>query len=136
MTPDELVDEAGRLRTVITDSAGHLQAIYGHLHTRVRRAPSDEATSSYMNVVNAGKRFSGMVIQAAKRVDVFDRMLVKVKQDQEESVHEKARQEERKKRARESQEASEKRDRAFRSRLFGYNPQVTQDDLIELFGGD
>lgn len=83
MTPDELCQEAMRLREGLVATAEHLHAVYATLYTRVRRNPSEDAAPAYIAVANAGKRLSGMVLQGLRRAIHFDRVLVAAKQDLE-----------------------------------------------------
>lgn len=75
ISPQELVDEAKKLRETISDSATRLGELYRSLYTYARRRPTDESTSTYLVVANAGVRFAGMVLQGAQRAKSTDRVL-------------------------------------------------------------
>lgn len=66
MGVNELCDEAVRIRDLIVDHSAQLNEIYATLYSRARRM-ADEASYSYISIANSGKRFSGMVYQAARR---------------------------------------------------------------------
>lgn len=66
MSPVELCEEAARVRSLITDHAEKLSMIYSSLYSNARRT-LDDMSYSYISIANSGKRFSGMVIQAARR---------------------------------------------------------------------
>lgn len=141
MGPEELCREASRLREHIGASAERLGQIYGVLYSAVsRRTSSSEMTTgevyAYRSVANAGKRLAGMVQQAVKRTSYVDRLVQAAKADAEEAEREKKRKEAEQERTAATRDAAGKREAAFRERLFGYDPQVTQEDLIELYGED
>jgi hypothetical protein len=80
----ELCDEAVRIRNLIVDHSEKLNEIYATLYSKARRT-SDEASYSYISIANSGKRFSGMVYQAARRTaGVETRILTVVARDTEE----------------------------------------------------
>lgn len=81
MTPEELCEEAARLREHISQSAEKLAGLYMLLYSNIRRSPADDLTSAYIAVANSGKRLAGMVIQGIRRAGSFDRVLVASKQD-------------------------------------------------------
>jgi hypothetical protein len=67
MTPDELCEEAARLREHISQSAEKLAGLYMLLYSNIRRRPADDLTSAYLTVANSGKRLAGMVVQGIRR---------------------------------------------------------------------
>lgn len=69
MTPEELCQEANRLRRSISSAAEHLGSVYEALYTRMRRTPSDDMTYAFLSVANSGKRFAGMIVSAARRTE-------------------------------------------------------------------
>jgi hypothetical protein len=84
MSIGELCDEAVRIRNLMVDHSEKLIEIYATLYSKARRA-SDEASYSYISIANSGKRFSGMVYQAARRTaGVENRILTVVARDTEE----------------------------------------------------
>lgn len=139
MSPEELCEEASRLRTAISKSAERLGDLYGMLYSSVRRGShvSTGEVYAYISVANAGKRLAGMIVQAVRRTNGVDKVLVTARADAEEAERQRL-QKEREEKDREDREkrrlTAEKVDREFKERLFGYDPQVTQDDLIELYG--
>jgi hypothetical protein len=66
MSIEELCEEAVRVRDLIVDHSSKLNEIYATLYSKARRV-ADEASYSYISIANSGKRFSGMVFQAARR---------------------------------------------------------------------
>jgi hypothetical protein len=80
---DELCAEAVRIRDLMVDHSEKLNEIYTTLYSKARRV-SDEAAYSYISIANSGKRFSGMVHQAARRTaGVENRILTVVARDLE-----------------------------------------------------
>jgi hypothetical protein len=84
MSAGELCQEAVRIRDLMVDHSSKLNEIYATLYSKARRA-SDEASYSYISIANSGKRFSGMIYQAARRTaGVENRILTVVARDTEE----------------------------------------------------
>lgn len=144
MTPDELCKEAHRVREHIASAAELLGGIYSTLYTSVRRPPRSSSTNplsngetyAYVSVANAGKRLSGMVLQAVKRTSAMDKLVQSAKADAEEAEKDKLRKVAEEQRHQDKQRKEQDLEREFRARLFGYDPQTTQEDLIELYGDD
>lgn len=141
MSPEELCTEAAHLREAIASSAEKLGDVYGVLYSSVSRRTSSSIMTNgeayaYRSVANAGKRLAGMVLQAVKRTSYVDRLVQTAKAEAEEAAREQKRKEAEAERSQASKQETERREREFRERLFGYDPQVTQDDLIELYGED
>lgn len=137
MSVDELMREAGQVRSVVATHAERLQTIYTLVYAKVRKQTADETTSSYINVASAGKRFAGMVLQAARRTANFDRILAAAKQREAISVREREEAEEAEKRVeakRGAEQAAEKKRQA--ARLGEGYPLSSEDDLIQLYGED
>lgn len=135
MSVDELMTEATDLRAALSRDAERLQTIYTLVYSKVRRSPADETTSSYINVANAGRRFSGMVLQASRRTANFDRILAAAKEREAESVKERQETEAAEKLAAEKKAAEKKASNDRRARLLGEGyPMTSEDDLIELYG--
>lgn len=83
MSIGELCDEAVRVRNLMVEHSEKLNEIYGALYSKARRS-ADEASYSYISIANSGKRFSGMVYQAARRTaGVETRILTVVARDAE-----------------------------------------------------
>jgi len=83
MSIDELCDEAVRVRNLMVEHSEKLNEIYATLYSKARRS-ADEASYSYISIANSGKRFSGMVYQAARRTaGVETRILTVVARDME-----------------------------------------------------
>jgi len=120
MTPEELCEEAARLREHISQSAEKLAGLYMLLYSNVRRRPSDDLTNAYLAVANSGKRLAGMVIQGIRRAGSFDRVLVASKQDIEDRLR-------REKEAKARKEAAE---------VKKAKKAATQDPLSALYGPD
>jgi hypothetical protein len=84
MSVEELCDEAVRVRNLMLGHSENLIGIYTILYSKARRA-SDSTSYSYISIANSGKRFSGMVCQAARRTaGVENRILTVVARDIEE----------------------------------------------------
>jgi hypothetical protein len=80
---DELCEEAVRIRDLMVDHSARLNEIYASLYTKARRM-ADESSYSYISIANSGKRFSGMVFQAARRTaGLENRILTVVSRDAE-----------------------------------------------------
>lgn len=71
MTPAELCETASEVRKGITASAEKLGALYALLHTKVRRSPDDMAYT-YLSVASAGRRLSGVILQATRRTESLE----------------------------------------------------------------
>jgi cell division septum initiation protein DivIVA len=83
MSISELCEEAVRVRDLIVDHSSKLNEIYATLYAKARRV-ADEASYSYISIANSGKRFSGMVFQAARRTaGLENRILTVVARDTE-----------------------------------------------------
>ena len=83
MSIEELCEEAVRIRDLMVDHSTSLNEIYAALYTKARRM-ADESSYSYISIANSGKRFSGMVYQAARRTaGVENRILTVVSRDAE-----------------------------------------------------
>jgi hypothetical protein len=83
MSVGELCDEAVRVRNLMIEHSEKLNEIYATLYSKARRS-ADEASYSYISIANSGKRFSGMVYQAARRTaGVETRILTVVARDTE-----------------------------------------------------
>lgn len=142
MAPDELCREASKMRDHIATAAERLGEIYSVLYTTVRQrrtAASELSTGevyAYTSVANAGKRLAGIVIQAVKRTSYVDKLVDNAKADAEQAERDRVQQEQEVQRSVAVKEAADRREKDFRARLFGFDPQVTQDDLIELYGED
>ena len=81
---EELCDEAVRVRNLMMENSERLNEIYATLYTMARRM-ANEASYQYISIANSGKRFSGMVYQAARRTaGVENRILTGVARDAEE----------------------------------------------------
>jgi hypothetical protein len=66
MSIGELCDEAVRVRNLMVEHSEKLNEIYATLYSKARRS-ADETSYYYISIANSGKRFSGMVYQAARR---------------------------------------------------------------------
>lgn len=83
MSIEELCAEAVRIRNLMIEHSERLNEIYATLYSRARRM-ADESSYSYISIANSGKRFSGMVYQAARRTaGVENRILTVVSRDTE-----------------------------------------------------
>ncbi len=142
MAPDELCGEASKMREHIATAAERLGEIYATLYTTVRQrrtAASELSTGevyAYTSVAKAGQRLAGIVLQAVKRTSYIDRLVENAKTDAEQAERDRRDQEKEIERRTAVKAATERREREFSDRLFGFDPQVTQDDLIELYGND
>lgn len=143
MTPDELCEEAARLREHISQSAEKLAGLYMLLYSNIRRRPADDLTSAYLTVANSGKRLAGMVVQGIRRAGSFDRVLVASKQEVTDRLH---REKEAQVRKELAEEKKVKRAQVERDRLLALygpefdpmNPQLfdgsSSSDLDDLYG--
>jgi hypothetical protein len=81
MSVEELCEEAVRIRNLMIEHSERLNEIYATLYSRARRM-ADESSYSYISIANSGKRFSGMVYQAARRTaGVENRILTVVSRE-------------------------------------------------------
>lgn len=141
MSPDELCAEAGRIRQELSASSDRLGQVYDFLYRSSRRnvRASAEETRAYVTLANAGKRLVGMMSQAIRRTSAVDQAVMVAKSNALEAEERRLRQEKSKEarsQKRKAQEEREKADKIFHDRLFGSDPETTQDDLIELYGKD
>ncbi len=141
MSPEELCREAAQIRSEVSKSSERLGQIYDVLYRSARRnvkASADE-TRMLITTANAGKRLVGVLTQAIRRASISDRAILVAKahaiEDEERRIRAEQARLGRDKR-RQAQEKKDEEDRAFRERLFGSDPDTTQDDLIELYGKD
>lgn len=98
LNADELHAEAAKIRKEIVASAERLTKVCETLYTMVRRNPSDD-TSAFVSIANANKRFSGSVLQGAKRTESVDRILIASRRASQEEQERREQLEARKKRA-------------------------------------
>jgi hypothetical protein len=97
---EDLVREAAEHRAAIGRSLEALSAVYEALDRRARRpdptpppgpegarlhAIEQDTARAYLHVAQAGRRFVGMVLQALKRSEVFDRNVATTRQASEDA---------------------------------------------------
>lgn len=131
MTPAELCEEANFLRSSLNELAERLSSVYGQLHNTARKGAEGESVYSYLSVANAGRRFSGMILQASRRSSTVEGRLTLAIQREEEEKAQRARDEVQK------LESSERRRRSREERadpleaLFGVvNPKMDADQTL------
>jgi hypothetical protein len=131
MSIEELCAEAVRIRDLMVDHSEKLNEIYATLYSKARRA-ADEASYSYISIANSGKRFSGMVYQAARRTaGVENRILTVVARDLEDRNRQKQIEAERLARREAERQKSTSSSKDPLEALYGI-PQVTpnEEDLV------
>ncbi len=84
MSIEQLCAEAVRVRELMVRNSERLNEIYATLYTMARRM-ANESSYPYISIANFGKRFSGMVYQAARRTaGLENRILTGVAREVEE----------------------------------------------------
>lgn len=84
MSIEQLCAEAVRVRELMVQNSERLNEVYAMLYTRARRM-ANESSYQYISIANFGKRFSGMVYQAARRTaGLENRILTGVAREAEE----------------------------------------------------
>jgi len=130
MSLDELCAEAVRIRDLMMDHSEKLNEIYATLYSKARRA-ADEASYSYISIANSGKRFSGMVYQAARRTaGVENRILTVVARDTEDRNRQKQVEAERLARREAEQQKSTSSPKDPLEALYGIPQGTSGEDLV------
>lgn len=131
MSIGELCEEAVRVRDLIVDHSGKLNEIYATLYAKARRV-ADEASYSYISIANSGKRFSGMVFQAARRTaGLENRILTVVARDTEDRNRQKQLDTQRSARIEADKQKKASASRDPLEALYGIPPMSTEEvDLV------
>jgi hypothetical protein len=125
MTVAELVREGADLRKKLSESANQLSEVYRALHTKMRRQPADDETSTYLMLASMGQRLAGMVIQGVKRSSSVDRLVDSLPTEEE------------KEQANQLNLAKEARVKAEEERVMKeLNTRISDDDILSLYGED
>jgi membrane carboxypeptidase/penicillin-binding protein len=126
MTPAELCEAASDIRERITTSAEKLSVLYSMLYAKVRRSP-DDMTYAYLAVANAGRRLSGVILQATHRTESMEgRALLLASRDVEDKERWRKEEAQRKERAANKRAESERKRSDPLEALYGISYQPTE----------
>lgn len=134
MTPEEILQEAAKVRVGLESQAEYLNELYSQLSVHARRSPINDLTYTYISVSTLGKRLAGVVYQAVKRASSTETRVVSAAY-REVSVQRKLKEDEakRKKKAEEEQkialEESQKKEKTKETQV-----KSPSDVLERMFG--